>query len=249
MKTQILGIKIDDISSQKALEEAARRIRHHRFTAVVTPNPTIIYRAMRDPALAEAINASHLQLPDGIGLHLAARILDRPLSHRVAGIEFGEALLSHAVRNRLGVYFLGGRPGVAERAAEGLCRKYPGLIVRGTHHGYFSEAESPRIAESILDSGAQILFVCLGSPRQELWIDTYCPRSVSVAAALGGSLDVWAGDIRRAPHCVSAVGMEWLWRMLCRPRRFLGLFPILGFFADTVRYRLSSSRRQNSTSL
>ena len=134
-----------------------------------------------------------------------------------------EALLERAAMRGVRVFLLGGGDGVARRAGERLTERYPGLCVCGTEGGYFNRdgEENRRVLERIRESGAEILYVCMGFPVQEEWIvqNSEALGGVRVVAALGGSLDVWSGRIRRAPQIFSRLGLEWAWRMAREPRR------------------------------
>jgi N-acetylglucosaminyldiphosphoundecaprenol N-acetyl-beta-D-mannosaminyltransferase len=157
----------------------------------------------------------------------------------VAGISFGEALLAEAARRGDRVFLLGGKDGVAPRAAEKLQKKYPGLIICAAYWGYFEKSgeENRRVLDMIRACRPDILFVCFGFPVQEYWIRQNLPHlpSVRVAAGLGGSLDVWAGDVRRAPVFVQKWGLEWAWRMAAEPERLTQLPQILRFARDVRR--------------
>ena len=243
MKIRLLGVKINAVSKSQALYAVCQRIRQKRYTVIYTPNPIMVSHALRDGKFRRILNRAHLNLPDGVGLVLAAKILGLPLTERVAGIELGEALLSLAEREGLRVFLLGAKPHIADLAAQKLKKKHPRLIVCGTHHGYFREDDTPKICERIASTRTDILLVCLGSPRQERWIAANHPRGVLVAAALGGSLDVWAGNVTRAPRVLSRLGLEWLWRMCLEPRRFSGLADITVFLAAVLRERLTSHKK------
>lgn len=236
MRIPLLGVGIDNITKHEAVSFVSKRICNKQYTAVYTPNPIMICRSLHDPHFRHILNQAHLSLPDGIGLLMAARILGLPLSERVAGIEFGESLLSLAEKKGLRVFLLGAKPGVAEAAAARLRQARPRLFICGTHHGYFCDAETESIKKQIEASRADILIVCLGTPRQECWIHSCQPRGVLVSIALGGALDVWAGKTLRAPQAVSHLGLEWLWRMCLQPHRLRTLPNLLKFaLAVTAR--------------
>lgn len=200
-------------------------------TVIFTPNAKIADDARKDHRLFTLLQKADLLLPDGAGILLASRRhADRPLTHRLPGIEAGEIALQLAAKGQHPIYFLGGKPGVAQKAATAWQKRLPTLPIAGTHHGYF-DADGPEnaaIVQKIRQSGAHVLFVCLGFPAQERWIiqNKNTLPSVRLFMGLGGSLDVWSGGVRRAPALFRAVHAEWLWRMLCQPRRFVQ-FPSL----------------------
>lgn len=239
MKVNLLGVSIDAVERWEAMRIITRRIAGDEQTAVFTPNPIMVQRAMKDKRFYEALNRCDLTVADGIGLVYAARIMKLPPLPRVAGIALGEDVLAYAEGAGLRVFLLGGKAGVAERATERLRERFPTIAICGTHHGYFEDEESRALCERIKEARADIVFVCLGSPRQELWIDQNRENlaTVKLFMGLGGSLDVWSGNLRRAPRAVSKAGMEWAWRMAHEPRRLQGLVPISSFFCATLRER------------
>lgn len=245
MRIHMLGVGIDNVTRDQALRAVQRRIASQQPTVIYTPNPIMIHQAMQDDRFRRTLNRAALNLPDGIGLLLAARLMGLPLTERVAGIEFGQELLALAARKKLRVFLLGATPGTAEQAARNLQKQMPKLTVCGTHHGYFKQAESPEICRKIENARTDILLVCLGSPAQEIWIDTHHPKGVLVSVALGGSLDVWAGRVMRAPRLLSDLGLEWLWRMIREPHRLAKLPAILEFLLAALQAKKSGSPYSN----
>ncbi len=223
---KLYGVKIDNVSQNEALFRALRATGEP--CVVFTPNALMLERCRKDTALADLLNHASLSLPDGAGVLWAAQKMGTPLCERVAGIDFGEALLARAERSGLRVFLLGGGEGVAEHAAENLTKKHPRLCICGTTWGYFGKTgeENTRVISYIRACRPDVLFVCMGFPVQERWVidNLHHLTDTRIIACLGGSLDVWAGDIPRAPLWMSRVGMEWLWRMLRQPKR-LAAFP------------------------
>ena len=224
----------DPSSLARLLEE---RLSAPEQTTIFTPNAKIAGDARRDAGLQALLQKADLLLPDGAGILLASRrVSDRPLTHRLPGIEAGEMTLALAARHGHPIYFLGGRPDVARLAAAAWQKRLPSLIVAGTHHGYFDRdgRENEEVLTDIQRSGARVLLVCLGFPAQERWIvqSQEALPDVRMFLGLGGSLDVWAGKVRRAPAPIRALHSEWLWRMLAEPRRFTQ-------FPSLIRYVLS----------
>ncbi|GAC1498924.1 MAG: hypothetical protein NVS1B14_02120 [Vulcanimicrobiaceae bacterium] len=180
----------------------------------------VVY-AQRDRSFRDIVNAAALSLCDTIGLLLVARLRGSTLRERVTGVELIGHICARAARSGTGVYLLGASPGVAEDAAAALKASYPGLKVCGVHDGYFREGDSPAVAAAVAVSGAKILFVGLGSPRQEVWIRDHGPQTgCPVAIGIGGSLDVLAGKVPRAPRLWRRLGMEWLYRLFREPHRW-----------------------------
>lgn len=218
------GVRIDDVTAEEAVEHA---LGQDRTCFVVTPNAVMLDACRRDPRLCELLSRADLSLADGVGVTLSAKRQGTPLSGRVAGIEFGEALLARAARDGLRVFLLGGGEGVAETAAARLTERYAGLCVCGHLWGYFDKTgeEDRRVTALIRESKPDILLVCFGFPLQEEWIAAHLHLldGLRVVAGLGGSLDVWAGRTHRAPKWVSQCGMEWAWRMTLEPKRLKNL--------------------------
>ena len=185
---------------------------------MVTPNPELVDRARREEPFRQALNGADLVLPDGIGVVYAARLLGRRLKGRCPGIDFAGKLMEHMARTGLRLYLLGAKPGVAEAAAARLEIRYPGLTICGTHDGYFQE-DAP-VVEEIRRAGADVVFVCLGAPKQEYWMVKNGPATgARLMAGLGGSLDVFAGVVERAPESWQRLGLEWLYRLTREPKR------------------------------
>ena len=185
---------------------------------VVTPNPEIVELCREDPALRALVNGADLVLPDGIGILYGAKLLGTPLRQWLPGIEFAQALMAAMARGEGTLFLLGAKPGVAEEAARRLERTYPGLKIAGTHDGYFQE-DAP-VAEAIRQSGAAVVFVCLGAPKQEKWIAQWGPATgAHLLVGLGGCLDVFSGSVKRAPRVFQRLGLEWLHRLMKDPRR------------------------------
>ena len=228
---KLYGVKIDNVTMGEAVKRAL--LFAGEPFVVFTPNALLLERARRDAELANLLNRASLSLPDGAGVLWAAKKMGTPLCERVAGIDFGEVLLSRAERAGLRVFLLGGDAGIAERAAQNLIKKHPRLCICGTTWGYFRQTgeENVRVISHIRACRPDILFVCMGFPLQERWVTENLQHltNIRTIACLGGSLDVWAGDLQRAPAWMSRIGLEWLWRMLHQPKRFSNLPQMMSF--------------------
>lgn len=218
MRTDILGVGFDDLTLEEAVAKGAAFLEGEGFHYVVTPNPEMVDRARREEPFRTALNGADLVLPDGIGVVYAGKILGRPLKGRCPGIDFAAGLMAEMAKGGKRLYLLGAKPGVAEQAGRNLEAQYPGLIICGTHDGYFQE-EAPVVAE-IKAAGADVVFVCLGFPKQEYWMIRHGPETgAKLMAGLGGSLDVFAGVVERAPEKWQRLGLEWLYRLTKEPKR------------------------------
>lgn len=218
MRVDVLGVSFDDITPEEAVERALAMLEEDRPHLAATPNPEMIQRAEKDPAFARVLADADLVLPDGIGVIYAARILGRPLKGRVTGVDFASALMGRLAGTDKRLFLLGARPGVAEEAARRLAVRYPGLNICGVHDGYF-EDDAP-VIEAIRASEADVVFVCLGFPRQEEWAAAHgAEAGAKLYVGLGGSLDVFAGKVERAPEAMQKLGLEWLYRLYKEPSR------------------------------
>ncbi len=213
-----MGVRFDSVALPEAVEQAMALL-EGGGGCIVTPNAEIVYGCRETEGLRDVLNAAALTLPDGIGVVYASKILKRPLRGRVAGIDFAAGLMERMAGAGKKLFLLGARPGVAEQAAEKLRAKYPGLCICGTHDGYFRE-DGP-VIEKINASGADAVFVCLGAPKQELWMAAHRDELAGkLLIGLGGSLDVFAGAVKRAPEAWRRLGLEWLYRFIREPSRF-----------------------------
>lgn len=218
MRIRILGVGFDNITMDQAIAEGIRLMETEGAHYVVTPNPEIVEICREDPDAADAVNGADLVLADGIGIIYGAKILGTPMKGRVTGIAFAQGLMERMAGGERSLFLLGAKPGVAERAAENLRRLYPGLRIAGTHDGYFTD-DAP-VIEAIRASGADAVFVCLGAPKQEKWMRRNGPATgAHLLVGLGGCLDVFSGEVKRAPEVFQRLGLEWLHRLATNPSR------------------------------
>lgn len=217
-RIKILGVPVDLTDKETAMARFEKLFPEPGLTAVYTPNSEIVENASHDPELKKLIGSADIIIPDGVGLVYASKFVGRPLKERVTGIDFLESIIAYLEKNGKSIYFFGSKPGVAEKAAAEIKKKYPELIVAGTHNGYFKPEEEQGIVEEINESGADFLCVALGAPKQEKFIyDHKSELNVHGAIGVGGSLDVWSGDLKRAPEFYQKHGLEWLYRFLQQP--------------------------------
>ena len=229
----VLGFPLDVVTLEQAAQwtigavgGAAPPARRTAFA--VSFNPELVMRAQADPAAAEVMWEADLSYPDGVGAAWAAarQGARTPASEsgqpeRVAGIELAERVLELAAERGLAVFFLGAAEGVAEEAARRQVERLPGLRVAGTHHGYFTPEQEADVVDLVRASGASILLVAMGAPRQELLLYRHRDSlGVPVGLGVGGSFDVWAGTVRRAPAWSQRAKVEWLYRLARDPRRW-----------------------------
>lgn len=229
MKTiNILGVNIANITMEQAKEKVIEFLDGDKLSAIYTPNSEMIDYATNDEEFFKVLNAADLNIPDGIGVVYASKILGDPIKERVAGIDLVYEILPILAEQKKSIYLLGANPGVAETAAKKLAEKYPGLVIAGTHDGYFTDDE--KVIELINDASPDFLMVCLGFPKQEFWIDKYKDRlNAKVAIGAGGTLDVFAGTVMRAPEFYQKHGIEWLYRLVKQPSRFVRMLSLPKF--------------------
>lgn len=243
-KINVRGVYFDNVNMDEAFEKAVSLINTDGFSYMVTPNSEIVQACIENPKLYNVINSADLIIPDGIGVVYAAKILGTPLKEKVAGVEIAERIIEYAAKNGEKIYFFGGGKKTAEReavhtlAAKSLAEKYPGFEAVG-RDGYFSEEETEDIIADINASGAKILFVCLGAPKQEKWIYKNRDKltNITFAAGLGGSLDVFAGTAQRAPEFYIKNNLEWFYRLTKNPSRAGRMMKLPKFLAGTIIHK------------
>lgn len=237
MRTDILGVAFDNVTMAEAVDRAMALLEREGPHLVVTPNAEIVQQARSDPEFAALIAQADLVLPDGVGVVYASKILGRPLKGRVPGVDFAGALMDRMAKLNKRLFLLGAKPGVAEEAARRLAGQHPGLIVCGTHDGYFQE-DAP-VVQAIREAGADVVFVCLGAPKQEKWAAAHGGETgARLLVGLGGSLDVFAGQVDRAPESWQRLGLEWLYRAIRQPSRFKRIAKLPGFLLSAVGARI-----------
>ena len=219
MKIDIMGLQFDNITMEEALDAAKALLQGEHAARVVTPNAEIAYEALHDENMRTLLNSAELMLPDGAGVVLASKILKTPLRQKVAGVDFADGLLGVLETTGQSLYLLGSKPGVGELAAQKMTQKHPKLRIAGIADGYFQD-EAP-VIDKINASGADVLFVCLGAPKQEQFMARHQKAlHVKLMAGLGGSLDSFAGTVKRAPKWMIRLNLEWLYRLIKEPKRF-----------------------------
>lgn len=234
-RIQILGVPMDCVGMAEAVQFADGLITSGSRGAIFAVNPEKIMAAREQPELLAALNSAALLIPDGIGAIFAAHLQGTRGLQRVAGAELMPELCTLAQQKGYGVYLFGGRPEVNPTTARRLVEQFPGLHIAGRHHGFVDENQQDELIDNINRSGARILFVAIGSPRQEYWVNRTIGRltTVNVCQGVGGTFDVIAGRVKRAPKSWRHVYLEWLYRFIHEPSR-LGRMPALFWFARDI---------------
>jgi exopolysaccharide biosynthesis WecB/TagA/CpsF family protein len=224
----VLGVPVDLVDETEALARMAWLHDDPRPGFATYVNPHTANLAFRDAGFGAVLGVAQLRLPDGCGLRIAARRHGVRMPAILNGTDFNVTALRFAAARGWSVFLLGGRPGVADTAAERLMLRIPGLDIRGTHHGYFDEDADSAVAERIRATGAGVVMVALGQPRQERWLEAHLPATgARLGLAVGGFFDFAADAVRRAPRWMNRAGMEWAFRLAQEPRRLAGRY-VLG---------------------
>jgi len=226
----VLGVLVDRGDMNEAIEKSKGFIKSGG--AVFTPNPEIIMRAYRDEEYMKTLNRADMIIPDGIGVVIGSKILKKPVKERVAGFDLTCNMLRYAAKEDIPVYIYGGRDGVAKAAAEKIEKDY-GAKICGYQHGYHKNTDF--IIDDINEKKPGILIVCLGAPKQEMWINENRSKlPPCLMLGVGGSVDVLSGQTKRAPKFFIKLNLEWFYRLLCQPTRFIRMLELPKFLITVL---------------
>ena len=236
-RVNVLGVGIDNLTLSEAVDKALSLISEHRCAYMVTPNPEIVMAAWDDPKVSKAIENADLVIPDGVGVMQAARILGTPLREHMPGIDAATEIIKRLASRGGSVFLYGARPGVAEKAAERMEQRFPGLVICGTNDGYGNDDGA--VVSKINAAKPDFVMVCLGVPKQELWMAKHAAKlDAGLMAGLGGTIDVFSGQVKRAPLIWQKLKLEWLYRCFEEPKRFRKIKRIPQFIIKAWRKRL-----------
>lgn len=236
MKKKVMTISFDNITMEEAVAFAMESVRSRTRCRVVTPNAEFALEAKRNPRFLKILNESQLVLADGISVIYASRIVGQPLKGRVTGVAFAQALAAALAGEGKSLFLLGAKPGVAEQAAENLKKAYPGLVIAGTHDGYFQDEAA--VVDAINAAHPDGMLVCLGAPKQEYFMEDHGEAlEVPVMAGLGGSMDVLAGNVKWAPPFFRKTGLEWLYRLWKEPKRWKRMIKLPIYLWDALLWK------------
>lgn len=217
-KEVYLGVSVSPLSYDEIIADLRVRMAGGQVSTIIAVNPEKVIAANKDAQLKTLINESTYQIPDGVGVLLASKLKGGAIHSRVTGVDMMERLVRMAAEHGDRVFFYGAKPEVVEKAAANLKETYPSLLVAGIQDGY--EKDEELVVARIQEAKADILFVAMGSPKQELWIRRNKERlGVKVYQGVGGSFDVFAGHVKRAPKAFRQLGLEWFYRLASDPKR------------------------------
>ncbi|WP_376792021.1 WecB/TagA/CpsF family glycosyltransferase [Thermoflexus sp.] len=238
---RILGVRVHDVTMEEALRIVDAFLAEGGAHQICTVNPEFVMHARRNLPFFQVLERADLNVPDGVGLLWAGRILNQPLRERVPGVEFMEALAARAAERGWRIFLLGAAEGVAARAATALRSRYPGLTIAGTFAGSPRPEDAPEILERLRTAQPDLLFVAYGAPQQDLWIARYQPElRIPVAMGVGGAFDFIAGVVPRAPRWMREHGLEWLYRLIQQPWRWRRMLALPRFVLAVLAARYGS---------
>lgn len=235
-RIDVLGVGFDNVNMEEAVQRCEEMLNGDKSNLVVTPNPEIVMKAKDDPEYNDILNnKTSLVIPDGIGIIKGAKILGTPLKERVAGYDLICNLLEKYKDGGKTFYFWGSKPGVAEIAKTKLEEKYPNIKILGADDGYFDDAKKEEIIKKLEALKPDVLLVGIGFPRQEKLIASLLDKNIfKIAIGCGGSIDVLAGTVKRAPKIFIKLHIEWSWRLIKEPTR-IGRMMVLPKFLKEVK--------------
>ncbi|MCL1121040.1 exopolysaccharide biosynthesis polyprenyl glycosylphosphotransferase [Shewanella seohaensis] len=243
----IFGVTMRNLSMNQMLDmlvQQAQRTKHH-LTPFAFVNADCLNKAYCDPQYHQKLNECEAVFADGIGVRMACRWQGVDLKGNLNGTDMLPLLCERLIEANLSLYLLGGAPEVAHQAAEQLQRRFPQLQIAGTHHGYFHEADTKQVIKKINQSGAAVLLVAMGAPKQELWLNQYQAKlTPAVGIGVGGLFDFYSNRISRAPLWLRQIGMEWIWRLMQEPKRMWRRY-IIG--NPLFLYRVYKALRANAS--
>jgi N-acetylglucosaminyldiphosphoundecaprenol N-acetyl-beta-D-mannosaminyltransferase len=249
-RVSFLNTHFDRMSESEAIDLLLTRLLKRQGGRVYYGNAHTMVTAAKDPALAQALEHSDLLLADGSGVRWGSALLGTPLVYNLNGTDLVPSLCKNGAASCLSIYLLGAKPKVAEIAAAKLKIAYPGLVIAGTQHGYFSEAETPQVLEAIRVARPHLLLVAMGVPLQEIWIEKYASFLPGITCmGVGGLFDFLAERVVRAPYFIRAIGMEWLWRLAMEPNRLWRRYIIgnLVFLRLVLGYAFTLNQGEQTT--
>lgn len=236
---RILGVPFADITPEEAVSRAVSCLKGNGKSIIYTPNPEMVMEARKNKEFMEILNSSTMNVPDGIGIVYGSRFTKNPIKHRVAGYDLVQGIFDKMKDMGKTAYFFGGAPGVTDIAKEAMEAKYKGLKVVGTANGYFDKEREKEIIAEINELKPDLLLVGIGFPKQEKWIyDHIKELNVKLAIGVGGSFDVMSGNVKRAPQFFIDHGLEWFYRLITQPSRFVRMLQLPLFMLVVIKTKI-----------
>ncbi|GIN57245.1 acetylglucosaminyldiphosphoundecaprenol acetyl-beta-D-mannosaminyltransferase [Lederbergia ruris] len=240
-KVDILGVEFDFTTQQEILNILQDKIERNKKAFVVTANPEIVMYANKDPQYMHTLQFANHIIADGVGVILGSKIVRQPLPERIAGFDLMIELLSIANQKGLRVFFLGASEQTLEKMIPKIKRDYPKLVIAGYHHGFFKGHEH-KVKQMVKEAKADLVFVALGYPKQEEWIQKNIDSfEKGIFMGIGGSFDILAGTVKRAPGFWRNLNLEWLYRLIQQPTRWKRMLALPTFVKKMFQYRRKSS--------
>ncbi len=242
VRYSVLGAPVDAVDMAGALAAVDRHIRTAATAGyVLAVNPEKVYVLRENAFLKAFFEKATLLIPDGIGLVRALRVLHGVKVTRVPGVDLMQEICAVSAEKEYKLFIYGAQEEVSSGAVEILEQRFPGIHIVGRANGYVTPEQMPALTQQINDSGAQILFVALGSPRQEQWIHDHIDRltTVRICQGIGGTLDTITGHVRRAPRFWQRLGLEWFYRLACQPWRVGRQLRLLRFIGEVLKTKLT----------
>ena len=246
-RIHILNTQIDNLTMKETLNEVSKAIHNKKLLHHTVVNAGKIVALQTDEELKKGVNEADIINADGQAVIWASKILNKPLKERVAGIDLFSNLIEFAYRNDYKIYLLGAKDEVVTKLIYKIETEYSSNIVAGAHHGYFRKDQEQAIVNEIANSGAQMLFVAMSSPKKEIFLNKYKVKlsALNFIMGVGGSFDVLAGKTKRAPKWMQNVGLEWFYRFIQEPRRMWRrcLLGNIKFIYLVIKEKLKLSRK------
>lgn len=237
---EILGIHFVNKGFHEVVDFLTEQIQKERKTFLVTANPEIIMYARENAEYEDIVQTADIVVPDGFGVILASKILNSPLRERVTGYDLTIRLLELANQKQWRIYLLGGQDKTNKKAIERIRSQYPNVIIAGSHHGFFDWNENT-IVEKIYATKPDIIFVALGFPKQEKWIaKNISTFTKGLFMGVGGSIDVLAGEVKRAPKIWQKINLEWFYRLIMQPSRWRRMLVLPQFLIEVFKLKVKS---------
>ncbi len=238
-RVEVLNVPVDCVTMDQAVQWAESCMSGTEPRTVIAVNPEKIMKVQSDQVLQGILHSAGLLIPDGIGVVLAIRLLGLGYVERVPGVELMPRLCALAAQHGYRVFLFGASLEVNARAAAKLRSAFPGLNIVGTQHGCVQDSDMPAVLAHINKAQPDFLFLALGSPKQELWMSTYLPQlRVKVCQGVGGTFDVLAEHVKRAPLVFRSLHLEWLYRLLSQPTRLMRQLALPLFAVRILRKRM-----------